>query len=488
MPVKILVVDDEPDLEMIVRQKFRAKIRNNEFDFHFATNGVEALNLLAQEKEIGLVLTDINMPEMDGLTLLAEIEKQYPLCKSVIISAYGDMENIRTAMNRGAFDFLTKPINLQDLEITVEKMLNLVNELLEKVQLEEQKQKAKEEALELERKNRFIRETFGCFLTEEVVHTLLDSPEGLKLGGEMREVTVLMSDLRGFTAMCESLTPERVVTVLNRYLETMVNVIMRYGGTIDEFIGDGILVIFGAPIAREDHAEKAVACAVAMQQAMSEVNAANRGESLPHLEMGIGINTGEMVIGNIGSPRRMKYGVVGSHVNLAARIESCTIGGQVLISENTYQQSRDLLEIHQKNEIFAKGFKSPVTIYDIKGIGAPYHLELRPPGTSFKPLAEEIPVQFVRLHGKQLEEAVYTGSLVQLSRRGGVIRAGEIIEPLTTLKIIIPALETAVSGDLFAKVLASPAATDTSFPVHFTAVPPEVQAFIDSQLSGSKGP
>ncbi|MCB0293535.1 MAG: hypothetical protein KDH97_25000, partial [Calditrichaeota bacterium] len=108
--------------------------------------------------------------------------------------------------------------------------------------------------------------------------------------------------------------------------------------------------------------------------------------------------------------------------------------------------------------------------------------------TSFKPLAEEIPVQFVRLHGKQLEEALYTGSLVQLSRRGGVIRAGEIIEPLTTLKIIIPALETAVSGDLFAKVLASPAATDTSFPVHFTAVPPEVQAFIDSQLSGSKGP
>ena len=167
--------------------------------------------------------------------------------------------------------------------------------------------------------------------------SLLASPEKLQLGGEKRQVTILMSDLRGFTSVAERLAPEQVVTIINRYLGTMVDVILQYQGTINEFIGDAILVLFGAPICLEDHAQRAVACAMAMQLAMASVNAQNRDEGLPEVEMGIGMHTGEVVVGNIGSHKRTKYGVVGSPVNLTSRIESYTIGGQVLISETTRQ-------------------------------------------------------------------------------------------------------------------------------------------------------
>lgn len=190
-------------------------------------------------------------------------------------------------------------------------------------------------AEQLELRNRFIRETFGRYLADEVVATLLESPTGVRLGGEKRKITMMMADLRGFTSLSERLAPERVVAILNRYLATMVKIIKQYGGTIDEFIGDAIFVLFGAPIWQEDDAQRAVACAVAMQLAMAEVNDQNGQEDLPEVEMGIGIHTGQVVLGNIGSPERMKYGVVGRHVNLASRIQSYTTGGQILISETT---------------------------------------------------------------------------------------------------------------------------------------------------------
>ena len=192
-------------------------------------------------------------------------------------------------------------------------------------------------AQQLEVRNRFIRDTFGRYLTDEVVATLLESPAGLQMGGEKRKVTMLMADLRGFTSLSERLAPERVVGILNRYLAAMVNVIKKYGGTIDEFIGDAIFVLFGAPTWQEDDAQRAVACAVAMQLAMPEINEQNRLEDLPEVEMGIGIHTGQVVLGNIGSAERMKYGVVGRHVNLTSRIQSYTTGGQILVSETTKQ-------------------------------------------------------------------------------------------------------------------------------------------------------
>jgi adenylate cyclase len=165
----------------------------------------------------------------------------------------------------------------------------------------------------------------------------------------------------------QQLHAERVVTILNRHLGSMVDVILRYHGTIDEFIGDAILVIFGAPVQRADDAQRAVACAVEMQLAMAEVNAENSRDGLPEVEMGIGIHTGEVVVGNIGSAKRAKYGVVGRTINLTSRIESCTVGSQILVSEVTHREVGSLKTVDEKMQVIAKGIETPLTLYDVRG-------------------------------------------------------------------------------------------------------------------------
>ena len=222
--------------------------------------------------------------------------------------------------------------------------------------------------VKLEQRSRFIRNVLGQFLTDQVAEQLLEHPEGLKLGGENREVSVLMSDLRGFTPLSERSTPEQVVDILNRYLAHMTPVIERYGGTIDEFIGDAILVVFGAPLVMEQHAHQAVACALDMQLAMETFNAENLQRGFAPLEMGIAVNTGAVVVGNIGSPTRMKYGVVGSAVNMTARIQSFTLGKQVLISERTLDELGEQARVDGHLRVKVKGVEDPVCIYDIGGL------------------------------------------------------------------------------------------------------------------------
>ncbi len=229
---------------------------------------------------------------------------------------------------------------------------------------------------QLQTRNQFIREVFGRYLTDNVVTNLLESPAGLKVGGAKQKVTNLVADLRGFTSVSESLPPEQVVLLLNTYLEAMTEVILKYEGTIDEFLGDGILVIFGAPIWRDNDAERAVACAVEMELAMGRVNQQNQRLGLPDIAMGIGINTGEVVVGNIGSLKRMKYGIVGSDVNLAYRIESYTSGGQILISEATLKETMPLVKIKREMEVRPKGFTGPITIYEVHGMSGIYNLTL----------------------------------------------------------------------------------------------------------------
>ncbi len=263
-PNKLLIVDDEEDIVLLFRQRFRRSVRKNELELHFAHDGHEALDVLSQHNDIRIVLSDINMPWMDGLTLLSEIQRLKRILEVVVVSAYGDMDNIRVAMNRGAFEFLTKPIDFQDLDATVQKTR-------QQIEVRLAAEAARHRAEELEQKNRFIRETFGRYTSEEVVSQLLDQPEGLSLGGERRMVTVLCSDLRGFVPLSESMSPERVVSLLNRYLETMFEVILRHQGTINEIAGDGLIIFFGAPIGQTDDAERAVACAVDMQLALDRL-------------------------------------------------------------------------------------------------------------------------------------------------------------------------------------------------------------------------
>ena len=227
--------------------------------------------------------------------------------------------------------------------------------------------KTAEEALA--RAHELVRHAFGRYVSEEVAESLLRAPESLELGGEERETTILMSDLRGFTAMAARMTPHEVIEVLNLYLEAMVDVIGRYQGTIDEIIGDAVLVIFGAPAPCDDHADKAVACGLAMQLAMRDVNQRLVAKGASELEMGIGVHTGRVIVGNIGSLRRTKYAAVGSNVNLAARIESFTVGGQLLISEDTRGKVKAPLRIDKQFQVEPKGAASSVLLFEIGAIG-----------------------------------------------------------------------------------------------------------------------
>ena len=292
-----------------------------------------------------------------------------------------------------------------------------------------------ERAREQNAKNQLIRETFGRYVSDEVAARVLDNSTGLRLGGETRQVTMLMSDLRGFTSLSERLAPEQALTFLNHYLETMVDIIMAYDGTIDEIRGDGIFVFFGAPIRREDDAQRAVACAVAMQLAIDEVNAHNLRAELPEVEMGIAIHTGEVVVGNIGSQKRTKYAAVGSHVNLTGRIESYTIGGQILISDSTRAEVGPLLRLDGQMQIEPKGVQEPITVYEVRGIGDPYNLFLPEPTETFVSLDTVLTLRYTVLEEKFVRRTVFLGLLVKLSAKGGQIIAPWPAPPLSNLKI-----------------------------------------------------
>ncbi len=214
----------------------------------------------------------------------------------------------------------------------------------------------------------FIRETFGSYLSEEVVTEILESPEGINLGGEVRDITVLVSDLRGFTSMTESLGCQHVLEIINRYLETMTEIVLRHGGTIDEFMGDGILVFFGAPQPCSDHFRRGIRCAIDMQAAMAEFNEEGLRLGQPQLQMGIGINCGELVVGNIGSRKRKKYGAVGSPINVAFRVEAHTAGGEILVTPSIYNRLAGELLVGTVRETHLKGLEGPVTLYQIVGV------------------------------------------------------------------------------------------------------------------------
>jgi adenylate cyclase len=331
-----------------------------------------------------------------------------------------------------------------------------------------------------------IRKTFGRYLSDQIVASILEQPEGLKLGGERRKITILTSDLRGFTSFSERLPPEEVVKILNIYLGTMADVITQYQGTIDEFMGDGILVLFGAPTLREDDAQRAVACAVAMQLAMPAVNEKMKQRGLPHLEMGIGINTGVVVVGNIGSEKRTKYGVVGNQVNLTYRIESYTVGGEILISESTFQEVESIVRISGQKKVQPKGVQHPITIYDVVGVGGQYNLVLTEEEEIFIPIPEEISLQFhyAVLDGKHINNSLFTGSLVKLSPKGAEVRSHNpegyaVPEPLSNLKLnfLTPSSPTGISDDIYAKVLEK-SMEPGIFGIRFTALPPDIEAML----------
>jgi class 3 adenylate cyclase len=315
--------------------------------------------------------------------------------------------------------------------------------------------------------------TFGRYLNDEVVDVLLNSPHGQRLGGHKCEVSLLMTDLRGFSSLSERLPPERVMLLLNHYLGAMTEIIARHRGTIDEFIGDAILVIFGAPLPQEDHAVRALRCALEMQQAMAAVNAWNHAQELPEIEMGVGVHSGAVVVGNIGSAQRQKYGVVGSAVNLTARIESFTVGGQILVSADTAARIGAGLHIRQTREVQPKGSRQPMCIFDVAGYEA---LRLPPIELSLVEIAP-LSVRLRLVEGKALSEDFFSGEILALSARGARLRCATLLSPWQNLAVEID------GGIAFAKVVQ----VDGVITLRFTDWDEQARAALDRRLPANHG-
>ena len=341
---KILVADDEADLETLIRQKFRQKIREQHYEFVFAINGRDALNKIVEHPDIDIVLSDINMPEMDGLTLLNRLNDENPLIKAVMVSAYGDMDNIRVAMNRGAFDFITKPVNFEDLELTMEKTITHVKQL--------------RETLKAVRENNILKmyvdESVLNFMgTKEYENSLTDN--------ETIEGSVFFIDICGFTAISEKEKPDTVVKMLNTYFDIMVKEIIEQNGIIDKFIGDCIMAVFKGPY----HLDRAIDASLSIRNKVNEIPAQHSFSP----KVSIGVNSGEMISGNIGSStlRRLDFTVIGDVVNTAQRLQSATDKGQILISEACYERVKQSFQCRPVGKRALKNKSAEIMVYEVLG-------------------------------------------------------------------------------------------------------------------------
>jgi len=325
----------------------------------------------------------------------------------------------------------------------------------------------------------FIRDTFGRYLTKEVVTRLLESKDGLKLGGEAREITLMMSDLRGFTALTSHMRPEDVISFLNRYLGKMVEILLDHRGVIDEIVGDGILAFFGAPEPLDDHPARAVSCALKMQAAMEEINALNEADGLAYLEMGVAIHTGTVVVGNIGSERRSKYGAVGSAVNFTGRMESYSIGGQVLISQDTYERVSDIVTVKDVLNVQMKGVPGTVTLYDIKAVSGPYQVILPERDETTRPLSSRLKVQVWRLQEKAVSGTGTSGWITHASQTSVVLALPHRLDQWEDLCIRVDQTEShPLDGELYGKVVSSIRVDDSyELVVRVTSMSPHVHKF-----------
>jgi adenylate cyclase len=308
MSARILVVDDEPDVEALILQKFRQKIKDGAISFLFARNGIEALAALKANSGINLVVTDINMPRMDGLSLLQKLQESEQNVSTIIVSAYGDITNIRTAMNRGAFDFVTKPIDFLDLEATIAKTLRHIEFL----------RNARECQAAAERAYASLSRYFSPNLAQR----LASDADTVDLAGQRRDIATLFTDITSFTALVETLDPSVLGPLLNEYLTGMTDIVFAHDGTVAKIVGDALHVLFGAPGEQPDHAARAVACALALDEYAEAIRERCRQKGIPLGVTRIGVHAGPAIVGNFGGGRFFDYTAYGDTINVAARLEA----------------------------------------------------------------------------------------------------------------------------------------------------------------------
>ena len=351
MSARILVVDDEPDLEDLIRQKFRRQIKDGSIEFGFARDGVEALNVLKDDPGFDMVVTDINMPRMDGLALLAELRGEAAGYSTVIVSAYGDMANIRTAMNQGAFDFLTKPIDFADFETTVRKTIAHVGALREA--------RARQAAAER------AHASLSRYFSPNLALSLAANADALTPGGERREIAALFTDISGFTPLVESLEPKVLASLLSGYLEGMTEIVFAHEGTVAKIIGDAIHVLFGAPAEQPDAASRAIACALALDAWSEQYRSEWKTQGVPLGATRIGVHAGPAIVGNFGGGRLFDYTAYGDTINAAARLEAINkeLGTRICVSAATAERAENFLG-RPVGDLVLRGRSEPMRAFE----------------------------------------------------------------------------------------------------------------------------
>lgn len=315
----VLVVDDTPEnlslMTSVLRDAYRVKV---------ATNGAKALSIASSDDPPDLVLLDVMMPEMDGYEVCRRL-KAAPRTRDIpviFLTARSEVADEKMGFDCGAEDYVTKPISPPIVLARVATHLTL--------------RSAREY---LKEKNRFLEFAFSRYVSRRVFEQLQATPIDEFLRMERRDVTVLFSDIRGFTAMGDHLSPEEIEEIVNSFLENMVGCVEEFDGTVDKFLGDGLMAIFGAPLRQEDHARRALSAACAMQTAHRRWMADRRANGKAASPLGIGVATGEVVVGNIGTPSRMEFTALGHVVNLASRLCGAAGAGEILTTSTTQERA-----------------------------------------------------------------------------------------------------------------------------------------------------
>lgn len=351
MTATILFVDDEPDLEALILQKFRRQIRDGQIVIMFARDGLDALASLEQNPHVDMVVSDINMPRMDGLSLLAKLQEAEDKKSTIIVSAYGDMSNIRTAMNRGAFDFLTKPIDFADLEATIEKTIRHV-EMLRDVRRRQ---------MEAERAHAALSRHFS----PELAKRLAASGDGEGIEVQWRDVATIFTDITGFTSLVESAPPETLGKLLNEYVGGMTEIVFEHEGTVAKIIGDAIQVLFNAPGDQPDYATRAVACAHELDAWAQDFRARQSAMGVTFGTTRIGIHAGPALVGNFGGNRFFDYTAYGDSINIAARLEAANkhLGTRICVSGSVAETAENF-QGRPVGELMLRGRSEPLRAFE----------------------------------------------------------------------------------------------------------------------------
>jgi adenylate cyclase len=351
MTATILVVDDEPDLEALVLQKFRRQIRDGVVTFMFARDGIEALQSIQQHPHVDMVVSDINMPRMDGLSLLQKLQEAEDKKSTVIVSAYGDMSNIRTAMNRGAFDFLTKPIDFGDLEMTIDKTIRHVEMMRE----------ARRRQAEAER----AHASLSRYFSPQIASRLACDGEADGMTVHWRDVATIFTDVTSFTSLVESAAPEVFGPLLNEYVGGMTEVVFAHEGTVAKVIGDGIQILFNAPGDQPDYATRAVACAHDLDTWAQQFRARWKLKGVNFGATRIGVHAGPAMVGNFGGNRFFDYTAYGDTINTAARLEGANkfLGTRICVSVTIAEGARNFRG-RPVGDLMLRGRSEPLRAYE----------------------------------------------------------------------------------------------------------------------------